>query len=112
MRVKLNRAQIGRARGLDVTVKSAKGWAKAFAPTWPMVLDHKAGKLTNAEYTEQYIRILDSIPKGGAVRALWNEGQKTGQVTLLCFCKDGAFCHTYLLIDYLTSKYPDYFGVV
>ena len=57
--VKLTRAQIRPGvKGVDVTVKSAKGFARSFAPTWKIVFGYKRGTLTEAQYTEQYMKIL------------------------------------------------------
>jgi hypothetical protein len=60
--VKLTRAQIRpRVKDVDVTVKSAKGFARSFAPNWSMVTGYKNGTLTEALYTEQYLKILDAV---------------------------------------------------
>ena len=108
-KVKLTRGQIGRfTQGLDITVKSASGWARDFVPTWDMVMGHKAGRISDAQYTEEYTRILSQ--SHAAVQELRALGLKQeGQVRLLCFCRDGAFCHTHLLIDWLVANYPDAF---
>jgi hypothetical protein len=44
-------------KGVDVTVKSAEGFARSFAPSWSMVMGYKNGTLTEAQYTEQYMKI-------------------------------------------------------
>ena len=47
--VKLTRAQIRPGvMGVDVTVKSAKDFARAFSPKWSMVMGYKNGTLTEA----------------------------------------------------------------
>jgi hypothetical protein len=48
-------------RGVDVTVKSAKGFARSFAPTWKMVMGYKNGMQTEAQYTEKYVEILGAV---------------------------------------------------
>jgi len=107
--VKLTRAQIRpRVKGVDVTVKSAAGFARSFAPTWNMVMGHKRGTLTDAQYTAQYTKILDSVSVE-AWRWLYAQAVN-GEVTLLCFCRDGGFCHTYLIMAYAVKKYPKAFG--
>ncbi|GJL52753.1 MAG: hypothetical protein NPIRA01_39800 [Nitrospirales bacterium] len=101
----LRRAQIGKAEGIDTTVKSAKGLWKAFAPTWDMVMGVKDGRISEAQYTEQYQAILVSV------RAeVWDALAQQEQATLLCYCRDGWFCHTHLIIEYAVKRWPDRFG--
>ena len=60
--VKLTRAQIRPGvKGVDVTVKSAVGFARSFTPSWSMVMGYKNGTLTEAQYTEQYMKILGAV---------------------------------------------------
>lgn len=107
--LRLKRGQIGRARGLDVTVKSAAGFARHFAPTWQMVTAYKAGRLAAAEYAAEYRRILGDAPLC-AWHALREAGLNRRSLRLLCYCRDGAFCHTHLLIDYAVSHFPRSFS--
>ena len=104
--VKLTRAQIRPGvKGVDATVKSAVG----FAPTWKMVMGYKNGTLTEAQYTEQYMKILDAVSVE-AWRWLYAQAAEGGEVTLLCYCRDEWFCHTRLIIQYATEKYPKAFS--
>ena len=43
----LDRGQIGQKTGVDITVKSANGIARLFAPTWPMVTGHQNHSMDN-----------------------------------------------------------------
>ena len=113
--VKLSRAQIRPGvKGVDVTVKSAKGFARSFAPTWSMVMGYKNGTLTEAQYTEQYMKILGAV----SVEVWrWLHTQAVnGEVVLLCYCRDKdasgnrVFCHTHLITDYAVEKYPKAFS--
>ena len=113
--VKLTRAQIRPGvKGVDVTVKSAKGYARSFAPSWRMVMGYKNGTLTEAQYTEQYMKILDAV----SVEAWrWLYAQAVdGEVVLLCYCRDvdaqgrQVFCHTRLIVQYAAEKYPKTFS--
>ena len=107
--VKLSRAQIRPGvRDVDVTVQSAVGFARSFAPNWSMVMGYKNGTLTEAQYTEQYMKILNDVSVG-AWRWLYAQAVN-GEVVLLCFCRDGQFCHTNLIIRYATEKYPKAFS--
>ena len=92
--VLLGRAQIGKAPGIDTTVKSAVGIWRAFAPTWEMVLGSKRGQLPWEEYEEQYLAILERVPVE-VWRALWRHGlENGGEAVVTCYCRDGKPCHT------------------
>jgi len=100
----LTRGQIGRTQGLNTTVKSATGPWRAFAPTWDMVMAWKTGALSQEVYTAQYQAILQEIPP-----PIWDELAALDQATLLCYCRDGWFCHTHLIIQYAIQHWPDRF---
>ena len=60
--VKLTRAQFRPGvRGVDVTIKSAVGFARSLGPTWKIVMGYKNETLTEAQYTEQYMKILGAV---------------------------------------------------
>ena len=107
--VKLTRAQIRPGvMGVDVTVKSAKDFARAFSPKWSMVMGYKNGTLTEVQYTEQYMKILDAVSVE-AWRWLYAQAVN-GEIVLLCYCRDGQLCHTNLIIQFATEKYPKAFS--
>ncbi len=85
--VKLARAQIRPGvKGVDVTVKSAKGYARSFAPTLKMVMGYKNGTLIEAQHIEQYMKILDAV---SVESCRWLYAQAAnGEVVLLCYCRD------------------------
>ncbi|RMH36692.1 MAG: DUF488 family protein [Nitrospirae bacterium] len=100
----LKRAQIGKAAGIDTTVKSASGIWKAFAPTWDMVMGIKHGTLSEAEYRARYAAILERVPA-----QVWDKLAERDEAILLCYCRDGWFCHTHLIIDFAVRNWPDRF---
>lgn len=104
---RLDRAQIRRGQhGLDTTVKSSTGLGRLFAPTWDMVMGHKQKRVSDAEYTAQYLRILDRVPASA-----WDQLAAQPIQTVLCYCSDLApFCHTHLLIAYAVEHWPDRFS--
>ena len=108
--IALKRGQIGKAKGrncLDVTVKSAAGWATAFAPTWEMVAKYKSGTITDSEYVQLYETILNSANE--VFIKLRQFGLDNKSIKFLCYCPSGTFCHTNILIDFATKHYPDWF---
>ena len=111
-KVRLDRAPIRKngKPGLDITVKSATGIARFFAPTWDMVRSHKSGQINDDVYTILYEERLDRL-SDEVLDWLYGEGWANGgQLTLLCFCPDDKFCHTKVLIDYLVRRFPDRFA--
>ena len=109
----LDRGQIGKKPGVDITVKSATGIARMFAPTWPMVRGHQTHSLDNSHYTLLYEGILDSLPP-----EVWKQLEDMhagGTLTLLCYCADlnhdggRKFCHTHVLIEYMLRRWPKFF---
>ena len=106
MTVTIKRAQMSsRVSGVDITVKSAIGFARRFAPTWNMVMGYKNKSVTETQYSVQYRRILDNVPPEAWT---WLGKQAVnGVLTVKCFCRDGQFCHTYLLAAYMAERWPD-----
>lgn len=104
----LSRASLSsRKPGIDITVKSAKGKARMLAPTWEMVKGIKDGSLSEFDYTNQYLQILHQNEQE-IVQYLLEVAHETGGVLrFLCYCKDGSFCHTYLLISWLYHLLQD-----
>lgn len=82
---------------VDITVKSGN---KAFAPSWDMVSDIKAGRITEAEYVEMYTALMwESFNNN---RAEW-EKLLTSEtdIALACYCSPDGFCHRFLLRNFL-----------
>jgi hypothetical protein len=91
-------------QGIDTTVKSAQGPFRALAPTWDMVMGYKNKTLSEAAYTEQYQAILQRVPD-----QLWETLAAQREAFLLCYCRDGVFCHTHLIISHLVKRWPKRF---
>ncbi len=84
---------------LDVTVKGQHPFGRHFAPTWEMVREYRAGRLSQADYTTQYIQLLNAIPKD-IVKRLIKLAIVT-DITLCCYEQPGEFCHRHLLYNWL-----------
>lgn len=99
---------------LDVTVMSARPEDRCLAPTWELVRASKDGRITWAQYTEGYLALLrerwalgpDRQPRDSAARARLLQLARlaaTGDVTLLCYCREPAHCHRSLLAQVLVK---------
>ncbi|MDD3653985.1 MAG: hypothetical protein PHO01_07355 [Desulfotomaculaceae bacterium] len=92
---------------LDITVKTGD---RIFAPTWKMVMQSKAGKLSQQEYAAMYYSLMrDSYVKN---KQRWVEVLNMDQVVLVCFCPKETFCHRLLLADILTKLGAEYLGEI
>ena len=80
----------------DVTVKTGR---PAFAPSWGMVMGYKRGELSEKAYTSLYKDLMRRSYR--ANRQAWMNLIEKDEVTLVCFCKAGTFCHRLLLVDLL-----------
>ncbi|MCW4014048.1 MAG: hypothetical protein NWF07_13830 [Candidatus Bathyarchaeota archaeon] len=85
---------------IDITVKSAKGIAKKFAPTWDMVKKYKEGKLSKLQYTRKYARMINRL-KAEDFEELIGDKKR---IILTCYCKAGEFCHRTLLAKFLEQE--------
>ena len=96
--IKLQRGQIGKKIGIDVTVRANL----AVSPNWEIVRKFKDGVITIPEYISWYEAHLDI--RRDEVYA-WAK-QLPEETTFLCYCRNDDFCHTYLLINWLVSNFP------
>lgn len=94
---------------LDITVKGKDTIGSAFAPTWDMVMKFKRGEMSESEYGRRYI---DLLRKSYQTRPdAWQNLLSRPEVTLVCFCKAGDFCHRVLLAQLMRAHFGfDYKG--
>jgi len=92
---------------LNITVKSGD---KAFAPTWDMVLGHKNKKISDEEYKKQYIELMRKSLKENPQK--WKDLMNRKRVVLVCYCKEGKFCHRILLAKMLEKSGGKYMGEI
>lgn len=85
----------------DVTFMSKnKLYKDLFAPPdFDMVKLSKAGELSESAYLKKYLSHIYKTSRDR--REDWNSVLDKGNLALLCFCKDGKFCHRHSLKDYL-----------
>jgi len=103
---------------MDITVKSAIPPGNVLAPTWDMVNGYKAQTLTQWDYAVQYFSLLMSrmTSLSGDLshgeRVMFDEiVTNRQQLTLVCFCPAGEFCHRVLAARMLENMgYGKYIG--
>ena len=90
---------------LDITIKSGYGLGKILAPTWPMVIKSKEGKITWDEYTELYKKLMRKRYR--ATPELFDILCEIPNLVLLCYCKDThktcKHCHRYIAVDIILA---------
>lgn len=104
---------------LDITVKGNHPIGSLYAPTWNMVNAVKNGTLSEELYTGQYYNLLIERWKtnGSEMMKLVEDlqsnfytGAHAKDITLVCFCPSGSFCHRYLLVKFLQHNYAVEYG--
>jgi len=94
---------------LDITVKGQDGRGKCFAPTWDMVNGVKNGTMTESDYEQLYIHLLNSRWNNNEMNirniiiSILKTLDEGGGVTFVCFCRANSFCHRYLLVRWMQS---------
>lgn len=92
---------------IDITVQSSKPPWNIFAPTWEMVKDFKGGRISENQYTEQYMNLMRTRYKDNKeVFQQVIQIAMTGDVALACYCPPEAFCHRHLLKNIFMSIEP------
>ncbi len=86
---------------IDITVKSAKGDYRVFAPTWDMVMGHKRRTISTAKYTERYLGMMRESYRQHT--NVWHKVARMDAVALVCYCMPDRFCHRHLLADYIEA---------
>ena len=73
------------------------------APTWPMVKGFKDHQINEAEYTDQYRKLL--VRRWPAVKR-WLDSLDSKDVYLCCWERTG-FCHRYLVAKLIRKFRPE-----
>ena len=84
---------------LDTTVKSGH---REVAPTWDMVMGHKAGTVSDEEYVRQYKLLLDRSLREN--QDWWVNLLQSEILVLGCYCRADGFCHRYILKDVIKQQ--------
>lgn len=77
------------------------------APDKVLLSDWKDGKITDEEYTKRYLAGIDTDVLESYLKS-WDaicEEQGYAGVVLLCFERNGVFCHRHVLADFIEKRY-------
>jgi hypothetical protein len=89
---------------LDITVKGSDPIGCVFAPTWDMVRKYQNGQEGQDTYTERYWTLMKERLQDVNEAVKWILSKD--QVTLVCFCTAGSFCHRILVAKLLDKNIP------
>lgn len=92
---------------IDITVQSSRPPWNIFAPTWELVKDYKGGKISENQYTEEYMELMRSRYKNN--KDIFQQVIQLAMVeniALACYCPPEAFCHRHLLKNIFMSIEP------
>jgi uncharacterized protein YeaO (DUF488 family) len=95
---------------LDITVKGQHPVGRLFAPTWDIVMGHKRGEITDAEYTEVYHSLM--VKSYREHHQVWDEILNRKYVVFCCYCRADKFCHRFILAGYFEKLGATYCGEV
>ena len=101
---------------MDITVKGNQVPGNILAPTWEMVRGLQKQTLNQWDYTVQYFSLIISrinapAMVGRANRITLNNLLEREQLTLVCFCPSGEFCHRVLAARMIENMgYGKYIG--
>lgn len=68
-------------------------------------MGHKRKQISDTQYRRGYTALLRQ--RGEAVRAWYESLQTSEDITLLCFCPEGKFCHRHIIAEMLRARRPD-----
>jgi uncharacterized protein YeaO (DUF488 family) len=92
---------------IDITVQSSRPPWNIFAPTWEMVKDFKGGRISENQYTEEYMELMRSRYKNN--KDIFQQVIQLAMVeniALACYCPPESFCHRHLLKNIFMSIEP------
>ncbi len=78
-----------------------------FSKGWGIVKGHQTGKVSDEEYTKVYKYILGNKQNWPKVKAWLKSLRADEDITLLCFCREGKFCHRQLIAEMIRKWRPD-----
>lgn len=100
--VQIARWRLAKEKGVtlvDTTVKSAPKSGYGFlAPSWDIVMGIKRGEISEDEYTDAYLTMLDESQ--ARYPDQWEALLTLPTIAFACFCSSGQFCHRHLLYNY------------
>lgn len=81
-------------------------WIRDLAPSKELLSDYHKG-LSPDEYTPRFKQEIQSNPKAlEMIEMLRKKSRDGNNITLLCICEEGQFCHRLLVKEMIDSSNP------
>ena len=100
--------RIGRVYSLALSMPTkvgpVAGTIQCLCPTWEMVKDYKARRISETEYTDQYRELV--IERWSAIKQWMDSLDPRDEMYLCCWERTG-FCHRYLVAKLIRKFRPD-----
>lgn len=100
--VQMAQYRLAREEGIEMIDTTVKSGHNFLAPRWDMVMRHKHGEITDAEYTAEFLPLMEATQAECPDR--WDWLLSHNRIALACYCRAGAFCHRHLLVDILEKR--------
>ncbi len=92
-----DRAYRATRAGITIVDTTVRGKHPLFAPTWKIVMAHKAGEITDQQYRDEYYPMM---------RQSWIDHREAWEqflrqedwIAIMCYCPAGHFCHRLELV--------------
>lgn len=78
------------------------------SPPWWLVKAYQSGTMDAETYKDKYYEFLDYTRE--TRKSEWSELLHRYEVTLVCYCRKGDFCHRLLAANYLEKLGAEYCG--
>ena len=82
---------------LDISMKGQDPIGKVFAPSKAIVYGYLYKGMSKEQYTAEYRRLMSISWQ--QYNGIWQQVWAMPEVTFVCFCRAGEFCHRLILKD-------------
>lgn len=79
-------------------------WLRELAPSKELLKDYKIGEVNQTQFTIRFLEQINSDKMSRETIKTLTELAKETNVTLLCYERDGDFCHRHLVQDVIKSQ--------
>lgn len=103
----INNQGVWRGKAYCTTAKPMRGYPLLdfLAPTWEMVKRYKYADHDREVYIEAYRNLM--VRRWAKVKMWLDSLDPNEDITILCYCREGAFCHRKLIASMIRKHRPD-----
>jgi len=79
-------------------------WMRELAPSKDLLKGYKTGEVNQNQFTKQFLKQINSDDESKLAIQTLSELACDSNVTLLCYERDGDFCHRHLVQDVIKNQ--------